>query len=87
MMPERIVDALEFVDIDVEQCELLALAGFLELAFDLVAEQHPVRQIGQRIVMREMRDLLVGTPAFGHVVDDVYDIPAFAGLILNPDAL
>jgi len=87
MMSERVVDALELVDVDIEQSELLAPAGILELAFDLVAEQHPVRQIGQRIVMREVSDLLIGTPAFGHIVDDVYYISAVAGLILNPDAL
>ena len=87
MMSERVVDTLELVDVDIEQSELPAPAGFLQFALDLVAEQHPVRQIGQRIVMREVSDLLIGTPAFGHIVDDVYYISAFAGLILNPDAL
>ena len=74
MMSERIVDALEFVDVDIKQCELLAAAGSLQLAFDLFAEQHPVRQVGQRVVMRKMRDLLVGAPALGDVFDDVDDI-------------
>ena len=74
MMSERVVDALELVDVDIEQCELLAAAGSLQLAFDLFAEQHPVRQVGQRVVMREMRDLLVGAPALGDVVDDVDDV-------------
>ena len=73
MMPERIVDALEFVDVDIKQSELLAAAGSLQLALDLFAEQHPVRQVGQRVVMRKMRDLLVGAPALGDVVDDVDD--------------
>ena len=81
MMSERVVDALEFVDVDIEQCELLAAAGSLQLAFDLFAEQHPVRQVGQRVVMREVRDLLVGAPALGDVVDDVDDIAGFAGLV------
>ena len=71
MVPERVVDALELVDVDIEQRELLARAGSLQLAFDLLAEQHPVRQVGQRVVMREMRDPLVGAPALGDVVDDV----------------
>ena len=74
MMAERIVDALEFVDVDIEQGELLAAAGLLELALDLLAEQHAVRQVGQRVVMREMGDLLVGAPAFGDVLDDVDDV-------------
>ena len=86
MMPERVVDALEFVDVDIEQRELLAADGLLELALDLFAEQHPVRQVGQRVVMREMRDLLVGAPALGDVVDDVDDVTGLARGIANPDA-
>ena len=87
MMSERIVDALEFVDVDIEQCELSAAAGSLQLAFDAFAEQHPVRQVGQRIVMREMGDLLVGEAALGDVFDDVDDVARLAGLIPDSDAL
>ncbi len=86
VMSERVVDALEFVDVDIEQRELFAPAGFPQLAFDLLAEQHPVRQVGQRVVMRQVRDLLVGAPAVGDVVDDVDEVAEFAGLIRNPDA-
>ena len=57
-MAERIVDALEFVDVDIEHRKLLAALDALELAFELLAKQHAVRQIGQRVVMRQMRDLL-----------------------------
>ena len=78
MMAERVVDALEFVDVDVEQSELLALGGLLKLALDLFAEQHPVRKVGQRVVMREMCDPFVGKPALGHVVDDVDDVARLA---------
>ena len=81
VMSERIVDALELIDVDIEQCELFAAAGSLQLAFDLFAEQYPVRQVGQRIVMREVSDLLVGAPAFGNIVDNVYDVSGLAGLI------
>src|SRR2546421_6347611 len=45
MMSERVVDALELVDIDVKQRELLAAAGSLQFLFDSFAEQHPVRQV------------------------------------------
>src|SRR5206468_10801048 len=71
MVPKRVVDALEFVDVDIEQRELLAANRLAKLAIDLIAEQHPVREVGQRVVMRQMRDFLVGKPALGHVVDDV----------------
>ncbi len=87
MMSERIVDALELVDVDIEQCELLALTGSLQLAFDLFAEQHPVRQIGQCVVMRKMRDLLVGAPALGDVFHNVDDIARLAGLVPDADTL
>src|SRR6516164_7173510 len=60
MMPEGIVDAFEFVDIDVEQGELLAVSRFLQLALDLLAEQCAVRQVGEGVIVRHMRDLVVG---------------------------
>ena len=82
-MSERIVDALEFVDVDVEQRELFAVDGLLKLALDLFAEQHPVRQVGQRVVMREMRDLFVGAPALGDVLDDVDDVAGLARLVAD----
>src|SRR5260221_301369 len=86
MMPERVIDALELVDIDIEQSELLAPAGSLERALDLLAEQHPVRQVGQRVVLRKMRDFLVGAPAVGDVLDDIDDKSGLAGLIRDSDS-
>ena len=85
VMSERVVDALELVDVDIEQSELLAFAGLLKLALDLRAEQRPVRQIGERVVMRHVRDLLVGAPPFGDIFDDIDDIAGLAGLIRNAD--
>src|SRR5260370_9292572 len=87
MVSERVVDALELVDVDIKQGELFAPAGSLQFALDLFAEQHPVRQVGQRVVMREVRDLLVGAAAVGNVVDDVDDISGFTRLISNSDSL
>ena len=57
----------------------------MKLAFDLVAEQHPVRQIGQRIVMGEVRDSFIGEPPLGDVVDDVDDVTRLAGGIADPE--
>jgi hypothetical protein len=87
MMPERIVDGLEFVDVDIKQCELLVPFGSLQLALDLFAEQHPVWQVSERVVMRKVRNLLVGAPAIRHIVDNVYYVARLAGLILDPDTL
>ena len=78
MVAERIVDALEFVDVDVEQRELFAVGCLFKLAFDLFAEQHPVGQVGQRVVMREMGDLFIGAAALGDVLDDVDDVARLA---------
>ncbi|MGY4413191.1 hypothetical protein ACVWW4_004927 [Bradyrhizobium sp. LB7.1] len=85
VMAERIVDALEFVDVDIEQRELTAAGDLLQLVFDLVAEQHPVRQVGERVVMRHMRDLLVGAPPFGDILDDIDEVTRLAGFIANAD--
>ena len=68
-MTERIVDALELVDVDIEHGELLARPHRLHRLFEPFAEQHPVRQVGQGVVMRQMRDLLVGAGALGNVLD------------------
>ncbi|MEH2619087.1 hypothetical protein V1285_004033 [Bradyrhizobium sp. AZCC 1620] len=85
MVSERVVDALELIDIDIEQRELLAADGLAEFALDLLAEQYPVRKVGQRVVMRQMRDLLVGKPALGNVVDDVDDVPRLTRRTANSE--
>ncbi len=55
-VPERIVDPLEFVDVDVEHRQLLAGRHDPQAVVEALAEQHAVRQIGQRIVMRHVGD-------------------------------
>src|SRR5215216_5303598 len=62
-MTKGIADALEFIDVDVEHGKLLAPPGSLELALQLLAEQGAIRQIGQRVVVSKMPDLLLGAPA------------------------
>ena len=68
-MAERVVDALELVDVDIEHRQLLARPYRLQRLFQPLAEQDPVRQVGQPVVMRQMRDLLVGACALGDVLD------------------
>ena len=63
-MAERIVDALEAVEIEEHDRELFAAA---ERLLHLVAEQHAVRQIGERVVARHVHDLGLGLPALGDV--------------------
>jgi len=66
-MPERIVDALELVDVDVEDRKLRAFAFEQRLSMPL--EQRPVRQIGQRVVMGEMFDPGLDAQPLGHVLE------------------
>ena len=59
LVAERVVDALEFVEVQIKHRELLAAPDALERLLELLAEEHPVGQIGQRIVVRQMRDPLL----------------------------
>jgi hypothetical protein len=68
-MAERIVDALELVDVDIHHGQLLTRPDRLQRLLQPFAEQHAVRQIGQRIVMRHMGNLLVGAGALRYVLD------------------
>ena len=47
LVSERVVDALEFVEVQIEHRQLLAAPDALERLFELLAEKHPVGQIGQ----------------------------------------
>ena len=67
-VPERIVDAFEFVDVDVEHRQLLAGNNASQLSLQLFVEQRPVRQVGQRIVVRKVRDPLLDAPALGDIL-------------------
>ncbi len=45
-MSERIVDALEFVDVDVEHRQLRARSHASQFLFQLLVKQRTVRQVG-----------------------------------------
>ena len=63
-MTERIVDALEAVEVEEHHRQFVAAAQRLH---HLVLEHHPVRQVGQRVVPRHVNDLGLGAPALGDV--------------------
>jgi len=65
---ERVVDALEFVNVDIEHGELPLVRSVRQLALDLLAKQGAVRQIGQRIIMSEVGDAFLGAAALGDVL-------------------
>lgn len=66
-MAQRVIDALELVDIDVEHGQLAVRRDVRQLAPELFAEQRAVRQIGKRIVVGEVGDAFLGPAAFGDV--------------------
>ncbi len=58
-MPERVVDVLEVIEVDVEGCPDGAVASVAgEQLFDAIHDQRPVRQLGQRIVESLMAQLV-----------------------------
>ena len=54
-MAECIVDRLELIEIEAQQRQALAPPCLGNRLFEPLAEQHAVRQVGQRIVVRQMR--------------------------------
>ena len=80
-MSERIVDALEFVDVDIEHGQLLAGPDRAQRLLEPLAKQRPVGQVGQRVVMRHMGDLLVGARALGDILDGGHPSAGFQRLV------
>nr|WP_239002945.1 hypothetical protein [Rhodovastum atsumiense] len=66
-MAERVVDFLEAVEVD--QADGAAPATTRQRLVQPLAEQHPVGQAGQRVVVGEMRDMGIGLAALGDVDD------------------
>ncbi len=71
LMPKRIVDPLEVVEVDHHDGEIVlrSLARSMK-SFEPVAKQGAGGKAGERVVMRDMVDVLVGALAFGQVVGD-----------------
>ena len=57
-MPERIVDALEVIEVQIEHGQPFAAPDALERFFEPLEEQRAIGQAGQGVVMRRVRDLL-----------------------------
>ena len=66
-VPERVVDALEFVDVDIEHRQLPLGRCVGQFALELFVEQGAVRQVRQRVVMGEVGDAFLGATLFGDV--------------------
>ena len=69
-MAQRVVDLLELVEIDEQQCRQPAgLMRNRQQAFDLVAEIDPVGQRGQFVIARQMADPRLGVAPLGDVLE------------------
>jgi hypothetical protein len=56
-MTERVVDLLELIEVDEQQCrQLLGIVGNRQKALDLVAEIDPVGERREFVVARQMRN-------------------------------
>ena len=66
--PERVVDALEAVEVEAEHGEALAAPQAQQRLLQLLAEQRAVGEVGQRVVAREVGDLLLLAAALGDVL-------------------
>ncbi len=67
-MPERIVDGLELVEVEMMDGHQFPRLNPAQRLFESVVQQHPVRQIGQRIVVRHVLDLDLGLALLGDVL-------------------
>ncbi len=83
LVAQRVVDALELVEVEKQHRKLLAAADPLERMIQLLAEKHAVGQTGQRVVMRKPRDPRLGLFALGDVFDHADHILRFAGIVAD----
>ena len=68
-MAERVVDVLEMIEVEAEHRELVVRTRPAQPLFELLVEQHAVRQIGQRVMARHVRDLRLRLQPFGDVLE------------------
>ena len=66
-MAERVVDVLEVIEIETQDRKLIAAFGKPQSLFELLAEQRPVRQVGQRVMARHVGNLFLGGLPFRDV--------------------
>ncbi len=84
-MTERVVDFLEIVEIEAEHRELVAVLGEAQGLIELLAKQRPVRQIGQRVMARHVRNLFLRLLPFGDVLERRHPAAAPHRLIDDAD--
>ncbi len=82
-MAERIVDGLELIEVEMMDGHHFAVLNPAQRIFEPVVQQHPVGQIGQRVVVRHVFDLDLRLALLGDVF--MRGDPAAAGHRAVPD--
>ena len=68
VMAERIVHGLELIEIEMmDRDRFLAVDPAAQRLFEPLVQQHPVGEVGQRVVVRHVFDLDLGSPLLGDV--------------------
>ena len=67
-VPERVVDGLEAVEVETEDGKALAAPQAQQRRLQLLAEQRAVGEVGEHVVARQVRDLLLLAAALGDVL-------------------
>ena len=68
-VPQRVVDGLEAVEVQAENGDRAAVRSVFQAVLELFAEQDAVRQAGQRVVARHVREAGLGEVPFGDVLE------------------
>ena len=87
-MAEHVVDLLETIEVDADDGEaLVGGRGLRERRGEEIIEARPIGKIGERIVVGEMHDLVLGDLALGGVLRNDDDVLRVAGVVVNRHAL
>ena len=82
LVPERVVDVLEAIEVDEQQSERLSgSARGDDALFQTIVEQHAVGQFGQRIARRQVADARLGRLAVGDLATGAALADALAGAV------
>ena len=86
MVSERVIDALEVVEVEAKHRQALAALDALDLVVELLEQQRPVREVGQRIVPCHVRDAFLRALALGDVFVGCQPAAAREGLVHNRES-
>ena len=84
-VPQRVVDRLEMIEVEAEHGKALAARQAQQRLLELIVKQRAVGKARQRVVARQMRDLLLLPAALGDVLVQRYPSPALQRLARHGD--